>query len=70
MPGVNVVWKGAYGRLLDPATFSRMRLDTDGSGPIRNASLDGKPVPVEKDSSLRLPPDFEGGTVVLRTAGG
>ena len=47
----------------------RLRLDIDGSGPIRHARLDGKPVPVEKDGSLRLPPDFEGGTLVIRTAG-
>jgi hypothetical protein len=46
---------------------ARLRLDIDGSGPIRRAIVNGKRVRIEKDGSLRLPPDFKGGTVVIRT---
>ena len=46
----------------------RLRLDIQGSGPIRKAILEGKRVSLEKDGSLRLPPDFEGGRVEIRTA--
>ena len=49
---------------------ARLRLDIDGSGPIRQAVVNGKTARIEKDGSLRLPPDFEGGTVDIRAAGG
>jgi hypothetical protein len=45
---------------------ARLRLDIDGSGPIRSAMVNGNPLRPDKDGSLRMPPDFEGGTVVIR----
>jgi hypothetical protein len=47
---------------------SRLRLDLNGSGPIRKATVNGKPARIERDGSLRLPPDFRGGAVVIRAA--
>jgi hypothetical protein len=43
---------------------ARLRLDINGSGPIRKAVVNGKTARLDKDGSLRLPPGFEGGTVV------
>ena len=39
----------------------------DGSGPVASATLDGRPVQVGADGGVRLPGDFAGGSLVLRT---
>ncbi|MFZ1932160.1 MAG: hypothetical protein WCB27_03760 [Thermoguttaceae bacterium] len=48
----------------------RLRLHIDGSGPIREASLDGEPLQPSPDGSLRLPRRFDGGTVVIHLTPG
>ncbi len=47
---------------------NRLRLDIDGSGSVKKALVNGKSVKVGADGAVRLPHDFAGGTVVLRTA--
>ncbi len=44
----------------------RLRLEIDGSGPIREALLEGRPLVPDKDGFLRLPRGFQGGTLVIR----
>jgi hypothetical protein len=46
----------------------RMRLDIDGGGPVLRAWLDGKELKPDPDGTLRLPRQFEGGTVVIHAA--
>jgi hypothetical protein len=45
----------------------RLRIAIDGSGPIASASLDGKPTVVSADGAVRLPGDFAGGSLVVKT---
>ena len=46
----------------------RLHLEISGSGPIKNARVNGKKVKPGKDGVLRLPPDFAGGAVVIEGA--
>jgi hypothetical protein len=46
---------------------ARLRLQVNGSGPVRSARVNGRKIKVGKDGILRLPPDFAGGTVVIET---
>ncbi len=46
----------------------RLRLEIDGSGPVRSAMVNGKKVRIRSGGSVRLPPDFEGGTGLIHTA--
>jgi hypothetical protein len=48
----------------------RLRLQVDGSGPVKTARVDGTRVKPNADGSVTLPADFTGGTVMLHTAGG
>jgi hypothetical protein len=43
----------------------RLLLSVDGSGPAREALLDGRPLAVGSDGRVRLPADFGGGRVVI-----
>jgi len=43
----------------------RLRLEINGSGPVKSARVNGKRVRPGKDGVLRLPPDFASGTVVI-----
>ena len=45
----------------------RLCIAIDGAGAIASASLDGKPVAVGADGALRLPGDFAGGSLVVKT---
>ena len=45
----------------------RLRLRIDGNGPIREARVDGAKLKPDPSGALRLPADFRGGTVVIRT---
>jgi len=45
----------------------RLHLELDGSGPIREARVNGKKLKPDAAGALRLPADFAGGTVVIRT---
>jgi hypothetical protein len=45
----------------------RPRLEIDGSGPITKALVNGVETKPSPDGSLRLPREFAGGTVLLRT---
>jgi hypothetical protein len=47
----------------------RLRLEISGSGPIKSAHVNGRKLKPGKDGTLRLPPDFTGGTVVIETTG-
>jgi hypothetical protein len=44
----------------------RLRLDIEGCGPIEQASVDGRPLAVDKDGALRLPRDFAGGKIAIQ----
>ncbi len=44
----------------------RLRLEVSGSGPVKSARVNGKKVKAGKEGILRLPPDFESGTVVIQ----
>jgi hypothetical protein len=46
---------------------SRLRIAIDGGGPIASASLDGKPIAVGAGGAVRLPLDFAGGSLLLKT---
>lgn len=46
----------------------RLRLEIDGSGPIRKALVNGHSIKIGKDGAVRLPPDFAGGRVVIQAA--
>ena len=48
----------------------RLRLEIDGSGPIKSAHVNGKSVKPRPDGALVLPSEFTSGTVVIHTAGG
>jgi hypothetical protein len=45
---------------------SRLRLEVNGSGPIRTAQWDGRPIEPDASGTLRLPPGFAGGTVRIQ----
>jgi hypothetical protein len=45
----------------------RLRLEIDGSGPIKSARVNGVNVKPRADGSLCLPHDFVGGTIVIHT---
>jgi hypothetical protein len=45
----------------------RLRLEIAGSGPVKEARVNGKKVKVSPDGAVRLPRDFEGGRVQLLT---
>ena len=45
----------------------RLRLEIDGSGPIQTARLGSMRLKPASDGSLRLPRDFQSGTVVITT---
>jgi len=45
----------------------RLRLAIDGAGAIASATLDGQPMEVGTDGVVRLPRDFTGGSLVLKT---
>ena len=44
----------------------RLKLKIPGSGPYRFAEVNGKRIEIDKQGTIRLPADFEGGTVVFR----
>jgi hypothetical protein len=44
---------------------SRLHFEVSGSGPVKSARVNGKKVKPGEDGTLRLPPDFPGGTVVI-----
>jgi hypothetical protein len=46
---------------------SRVKIEIDGSGPLKNALINGVRVKLSKDGSLMLPENFNGGTVSLKT---
>jgi hypothetical protein len=48
----------------------RLRLQIDGSGPVRTAKVNSIKVKPNTDGSVTLPADFNEGTVILHTAGG
>ena len=48
----------------------RLRLEIDGSGPMAGATVDGVKLKPRQDGSVKLPREFSGGTVLIRTAGG
>ena len=45
----------------------RLRLELDGSGPIREARVHGAKLEPDAAGAIRLPADFQTGTLVLRT---
>ena len=45
----------------------RLRLEIDGSGPALSARLDNVELKSPSDGSLRMPRDFQSGTVVIAT---
>jgi hypothetical protein len=45
----------------------RWRIAIDGPGPIAAALLDGRPIEVAADGAVKLPPDFAGGSLVVKT---
>jgi hypothetical protein len=45
----------------------RLRMAIDGAGAIASASLDGQPMKVGADGAVRLPRDFAGGSLLLKT---
>jgi len=44
----------------------RLRLGISGSGPVKNAQVNGTKVKPGKDGVLRLPPNFAGGRVLVQ----
>ncbi|MBU6401241.1 MAG: hypothetical protein KGS61_13065, partial [Verrucomicrobia bacterium] len=48
----------------------RLRVEIDGSGPIRSARVNGRRGKPRGDGALWLPPDFGGGRIVIRAARG
>jgi GH15 family glucan-1,4-alpha-glucosidase len=46
---------------------SRLRIAIDGSGPITSAWMDGRPLVVGVDGTVRLARDFAGGSLVLKS---
>jgi hypothetical protein len=46
----------------------RLHLRVEGSGPARSALVNGRPVEVGPDGTVRLPADFPGGAVAIRCA--
>jgi hypothetical protein len=48
----------------------RLRLQIDGSGPVKSAIVNGATVQPNPDGSVTLPADFTSGTVILHTAAG
>ncbi|MCE5269467.1 MAG: hypothetical protein LLG00_16445 [Planctomycetaceae bacterium] len=47
---------------------ARLRLEVGGSGPVQFAELDGHRIEPDRDGAIRVPADFAGGVVVIRTA--
>ena len=45
----------------------RLRLDIEGSGPIKKAIVNGKTMMPGADGTLRLSPDSMSGTVLIKT---
>ncbi len=45
----------------------RLRIDLDGSGKTVESFVDGKRVNPAADDSIRLPADYPGGAVIIRT---
>jgi hypothetical protein len=48
----------------------RLRLEIDGSGPIRGARVNGRRVKADPDGALRLPLDFQEGSVAIQSGRG
>jgi hypothetical protein len=45
----------------------RLRIEIDDSGPVKSATLNGSPLDLRGDGSLRLPKNFTTGTIKLTT---
>ena len=45
----------------------RLKLEITGAGPVQFAELDGRRIEPDADGAIRLPADFAGGRVVVRT---
>ena len=45
----------------------RLRLEINGSGPVKDAVVNGRRVKPGADGAVRLPKDFAGGTISVRT---
>ena len=46
---------------------ARLRLEIDGSGPVKEARVNGQKLKVGADGTVRLSPEFKGGKVEIRT---
>jgi hypothetical protein len=48
---------------------SRLKLRVRGAGYVRSAQVDGRRIDADREGSIRLPANFEGGTVIIQVGG-